>query len=244
MTAKQYIPSRGDFYYTCGDDGTIHCYTWWDGFHDKKKLATGLVWKTEEEAVDYLVSKRTTAGPAAGTCEQVPWIPAYNEHYWTVVVRAYVALWVWKDGASDRERLASGLVFRTHADASVALAAMTQERIAAAIVPKTPEAEMCDDDSSHKVTASAVLLAADRHMQDRAKVYDKPDGERSMAATVEAFNAIRGANMTEAEGWLFLSLLKLVRLFQRPGYHADSAEDAAAYIALMAEAKAKEAGNE
>ena len=39
---------------------------------------------------------------------------------------------------------------------------------------------------------------------------------------------------------LLLAVLKNVRLFQRPGYHADSAEDAVAYGALLAEAKARE----
>ena len=78
-------------------------------------------------------------------------------------------------------------------------------------------------------------------MQARAATYDKPDGERSMGKAVEAFNAITGRELTEAEGWLLLAVLKNVRLFQRPGYHADSAEDAVAYGALLAEAKAREA---
>ena len=76
-------------------------------------------------------------------------------------------------------------------------------------------------------------------MRDRAATYDKPEGERSMGQTVAAFNAVTGRNLTEAEGWLLLDLLKLTRLFARPGYHADSAEDHVAYGALMAEAKAR-----
>lgn len=75
-------------------------------------------------------------------------------------------------------------------------------------------------------------------MRDRAATYDKPDGERSMGRAVEAFNAITGRDLTEPEGWLLLQVLKDVRLFQRPGYHADSAEDCIAYAALKAEAKA------
>ena len=47
-------------------------------------------------------------------------------------------------------------------------------------------------------------------------------------------------DLSEAEGWLLLAVLKNVRLFQRPGYHADSAEDAVAYQSLLAEAKARE----
>ena len=89
-------------------------------------------------------------------------------------------------------------------------------------------------------TAQSILNAAAGHMQARAATYDKPDGERSMAQTVQAFNAITGRDLSEAEGWLLLQLLKDVRLFQRPGYHADSAEDCIAYAALKAEAKMAE----
>jgi len=88
--------------------------------------------------------------------------------------------------------------------------------------------------------AHTILQKAAKHMQDRASTYDSPDGERSMSATVQAFNAITGRHLTEAEGWLFMALLKAVRGFQRKGYHADSVEDMAAYVALMGEAKAKE----
>ena len=61
-----------------------------------------------------------------------------------------------------------------------------------------------------------------------------------MGKTVAAFNAVTGRDLSEAEGWLLLQLLKDVRLFQRPGYHADSAEDCLAYSALKAEAKMAE----
>ena len=90
-------------------------------------------------------------------------------------------------------------------------------------------------------TAQSILNAAAGHMQARAATYDKPEGERSMGRAVDAFNAIAGRDLSEAEGWLLLAVLKQVRLFQRPGYHADSAEDAVAYGALLAEAKAREA---
>lgn len=76
-------------------------------------------------------------------------------------------------------------------------------------------------------------------MRERAATYDKPEGERSMAATVTAFNTITGHTLTEAEGWLLLQVLKDVRQWQRPGYHADSAEDCVAYAALKAEALAR-----
>lgn len=90
-------------------------------------------------------------------------------------------------------------------------------------------------------SAPELLQRAAQHMADRAATYDQPEGERSMGKTVAAFNAVTGRNLTEAEGWLLLDILKQVRLFQHPGYHADSAEDHIAYAALMAEAKSKEA---
>lgn len=86
--------------------------------------------------------------------------------------------------------------------------------------------------------ADELLSKAAQHMQDRAATYDKPEGERSMGKAVQAFNAITGRDLTEPEGWLLMQVLKDVRLFQRPGYHADSAEDCIAYAALKAEAKA------
>lgn len=91
------------------------------------------------------------------------------------------------------------------------------------------------------MTAPEILKRAADHMANRAATYDRPEGERSMGAAVVAFNAIAQKDLTEAEGWLLLQLLKDVRLWQRPGYHADSAEDCVAYAALKAEAKQKEA---
>lgn len=92
-------------------------------------------------------------------------------------------------------------------------------------------------------SAPLLLERAAGHMSERATTYDSPEGERSMGSTVTAFNAITGRDLAEAEGWLLLQLLKDVRLFQRPGYHADSAEDGIAYAALKGEAKAREAAN-
>lgn len=74
-------------------------------------------------------------------------------------------------------------------------------------------------------------------LAERGKEYDKPEGERSMARCVAAFNAITGKDLTEAEGWAFMVLLKMVRQWQNPDrYHEDSAIDGVNYSALMAEA--------
>ena len=89
-------------------------------------------------------------------------------------------------------------------------------------------------------TAPELLNKAAALMDERGKQYDKPEGERSMGRAVGAFNCITGRDLTEAEGWLLLQTLKDVRLWQRPGYHQDSAEDCIAYAALKAEAKQTE----
>ena len=84
--------------------------------------------------------------------------------------------------------------------------------------------------------AHEVLEKAAQHMRDRAATYDKPEGERSMAKAVAAFNAITGKSLSVAEGWLFMAVLKQVRAFQNPAKpHVDSLEDGPAYLALLAE---------
>ena len=75
------------------------------------------------------------------------------------------------------------------------------------------------------MNAADLLQTAVEHMEERAKA-------------VSMFNACTGRDLSESECWLLLQFLKDVRLFQRPGYHADSAEDCIAYAALKAEAKA------
>lgn len=89
--------------------------------------------------------------------------------------------------------------------------------------------------------ASEIIEQALKHMRDRAATYDRPDGERSIGATVEAFNAVTGDGLmnTEERGWLFMLLLKAVRS-QQGDYRADSYEDGAAYFALAGETAFKE----
>ena len=88
-------------------------------------------------------------------------------------------------------------------------------------------------------TAANILTAALGHMRERAATYDKPEGERSMGATVDAFQAVTGVSMTEEQGWLFMALLKAVRS-QQGVYRADSYEDGAAYFALAGEAAVRD----
>lgn len=79
--------------------------------------------------------------------------------------------------------------------------------------------------------------------KERGEQYDKPSGERSMGATVRAFNAITGHALEESDGWMLLGLLKLVRQSQNPEkYHHDSALDFVAYASLYAEAASEQCG--
>jgi len=114
------------------------------------------------------------------------------------------------------------------------------EQTPKAVEPVHAEAHSAQHREAQEAPAIRLLQVAADHMRARAATYDKPDGERSMGKTVAAFNAVTGRDLSEAEGWLLLQLLKDVRLFQRPGYHADSAEDCIAYSALKAEAKMAE----
>lgn len=88
------------------------------------------------------------------------------------------------------------------------------------------------------VTAASILDSALAEMADRAQTYDKPEGERSMGATVAAFQAITGVEMTEQQGWQFMEVLKMVRSNQGD-YRADNFVDSTAYAALAGEAAAK-----
>jgi hypothetical protein len=90
-----------------------------------------------------------------------------------------------------------------------------------------------------QITAPQLLNKAASIMESRAATYDKPEGERSMAATVTAFNAITGQQLTEAHGWLMMAVLKMVRDNQRSEAHQDSCEDLVAYASLYGEARLK-----
>ena len=59
-------------------------------------------------------------------------------------------------------------------------------------------------------------------------------GERSMTATIKAFNALTGKDLTEENGWEFMILLKLVR-GRQGDFRADDYVDAAAYSGLLGE---------
>lgn len=80
------------------------------------------------------------------------------------------------------------------------------------------------------------ISLADKHMRDRAKTYDAAGtGERSIGKTVSMFNTLTGHGLTDEEGWIFMTLLKMVRS-QQGEYKSDNYEDLVAYSALTGEA--------
>ena len=93
---------------------------------------------------------------------------------------------------------------------------------------------------SAPITAPEILTAAANDIGQRATLRDQPAGERSMARTVAAFNALHGTALTDVQGGQFMALLKLARA-TGGRHHADDYQDGAAYIALAGEAAAQEA---
>lgn len=88
-------------------------------------------------------------------------------------------------------------------------------------------------------TAEQLVQDALDIMKERGATRDKPQGERAMAATVAAFNAVTGRNLTETEGWKFMMCLKLGRAAQGK-FHADDYHDLIGYSALTAECAFRE----
>lgn len=85
--------------------------------------------------------------------------------------------------------------------------------------------------------AQDLLHRAADLMDERGKQYDQRSGERSMQATVTAFNAIAGYHLTVADGFLLMAILKMVRDQSRETPHRDSIDDLVAYASLYGEAR-------
>lgn len=100
-----------------------------------------------------------------------------------------------------------------------------------------------DDQPRH---ATEFLTAAAHTIGQRGKTYDAKGEERSMGATVQAFNIITRRTgeraLSESEGWLLMQILKDVRQWSGPEYHPDSAMDCVGYAALKGEALARGIG--
>ncbi len=89
------------------------------------------------------------------------------------------------------------------------------------------------------IKAPDLLLEAADTLKERATQRDAAaQGERSMKRTIDAFNALTGKGLTEAEGWEFMVLLKLVR-GRQGAFRKDDYVDGAAYCALLGECESK-----
>ena len=84
------------------------------------------------------------------------------------------------------------------------------------------------------MNATEILIAAADCIGHRASQRDQQDGERSMARAVSTFNTLTGHTLSERDGWVFMTVLKLSRA--QAGRHVlDDYVDGAAYLALAAE---------
>lgn len=83
--------------------------------------------------------------------------------------------------------------------------------------------------------APLLLQMAATTIQSRANERDNDKtAERSMKATVDAFNALFGHELTETQGWMFMTLLKVARS-ANGDLQIDDYIDGSAYFALAGE---------
>lgn len=87
--------------------------------------------------------------------------------------------------------------------------------------------------------AQDILRKSAQHIEGRAAARDQAEGERSMARTVAAFNALTGHQLSERDGWLFMVQLKMARACTTPTGIPDDYEDGASYVALAGESVAQ-----
>ncbi len=88
-------------------------------------------------------------------------------------------------------------------------------------------------------TQANQILSKGIHILEARAIQRDADAERSMKAIVDTFNAAFNKGMTEAEGWAFMLILKLIR--SRTGkFDLDDYVDGSNYFALYGEAKSNE----
>ena len=83
-------------------------------------------------------------------------------------------------------------------------------------------------------SAPGLLKQALTVHEQRGVEYDKEHGERSMPLTITLFNTLTGHELSVADGFKLMQLLKMVRIQQAP-HKADSYVDLAGYAALEGE---------
>lgn len=90
------------------------------------------------------------------------------------------------------------------------------------------------------ISAAQILMHGIQIMQQRAQLRDSPEGERSMARTVAAFNVLFGHELSETDGWHFMECLKMARRAEGK-VSLDDFVDGAAYSALAGESAIRDA---
>lgn len=82
--------------------------------------------------------------------------------------------------------------------------------------------------------ATEILNKAAEIISERAESRDLEGGEYSMERCVKAFNILEGTNLTEEQGWRFMSTLKRARA-TAGSFNLDDYIDDTSYTALCAE---------
>lgn len=94
--------------------------------------------------------------------------------------------------------------------------------------------ELNKEPGKERQSAHGFLDEASNTMKQRAALRDAEGGERTAAQIAKVFNAITGHSLSEADAWMFLVVLKIVR--SRNGkYNRDDYVDLAAYAGLLGE---------
>jgi len=122
-----------------------------------------------------------------------------------------------------------------------------EERIASKPTTTTALTAAETTEKAKLTTADKILLNAVNDISARGLLRDRSTlqhpasaqtyklEERSMKATVAAFNALTNHQLTEEQGWQFMVILKLARA-NGGRFHLDDYQDGAAYCALAGEA--------
>lgn len=89
-----------------------------------------------------------------------------------------------------------------------------------------------------EITAPYILQSALDALSQRAAIRDQPSGERSAERAAKILSAWTGRDWNEIDVWQCLVAVKLSRSEQGK-FHADDFLDAAGYLALAGECRAK-----
>lgn len=93
-----------------------------------------------------------------------------------------------------------------------------------------------------EITAPYILQSALDALSQRAAIRDQPSGERSAGKAADILTAWTGVKWVESDVWRCLLAVKLARESQGQ-FHVDDLLDGSAYMALLAECRARVEGD-